>query len=202
MSEATEHDLESERQRLELEKLRLEIKYAPRAFFAQLANTFVVACLAISVLYLFQRPQLEQMKRGHEAMEKQQAISLLIAAQGVSDEQERFKIVQALSASFPENQMLASFTQSNRLLAGLAFRGIATHTLDCIKLRRDITSLDQEIASTEATERNEIAGSSGQPSGLGPVAKIIAEQRRRLQSRRTDLAAEASAKACPPSLGV
>ena len=66
-------DLEAEKLRLEIMKLQNDIKYAKRTFATQLANTIIVAIATASVLYLFQRPQLEQMRQSQLAGEKQQA---------------------------------------------------------------------------------------------------------------------------------
>lgn len=203
MSDRREDEMEEERRRLELTKLRLDIKYGPRSFFAQLANTLVIVVLAVLVLYVFQRPQLEQIRRGQEITERQQVMSLLIAAQSISEERDRSQIVQALSASWPENELLASFARSNQVLANnyLFFRAELPRAVLCSDLRTTAVRLDREISELRAAEHREVVGRSSARVGFGPVARLLAEQRDRLVSRRSQLSNRASENHCPISPG-
>lgn len=196
MRDPPEGDPEVQRRRLELEKLRLDIKYVPRVFVAQIANTLVVACLAVLVLYLFQKPQLEQMRRNQEASEKQQIMSLLIAAQSVSDEKDRSRIVEALSHSFPENKLLRSFAESNRVLATLGYIRADGKIVNCESIRSDMRRLRREVEWVKIARRQEIEGASGGPSGYGPAARLLDEQQQRLLAKMKQLESEDLPRRC------
>lgn len=193
-------DFDTEKKRLEIKKLQTDIKYVRRTFIVQLCNTVVIALATISVLYLFQRPQLEQMRQNQQASDKQQALSLLIAAQNISNSDDRAKVVQALSFSWPENKLLTAFARSNRTLVdarSALYPPSLEQAAKCQDINADIQKLAASIIDLNAeVVREGIGYGKGGISGFGPVAAALREQEERFVTQQDDLVAQAQSIGC------
>lgn len=194
-------DPDTEMRRLQLEKLRLDIKYLRRTFIAQLVNTALVVAVALLVLYLFQRPQLDQLRRNQAETAKHQALDLLISAQGISNDQDRSRVVQALSDSWPENRLLASFARSNHTLAEVRKRQLSEPTAKsgtCGRIKDDVRRLALEQANLMTAEARDIEGPGepGNPRYIPSRAKLLRAQRESVEAELAKLDARATALGC------
>lgn len=102
------------KEELELEKLRLEIRFARRGFALQLANFVTLICIALLVFYFFQRPQVQTMEAARVATEKHQVAQLVIAAQAISGEAERIRVLDMLAEQYPHFPFVIRIARSVR----------------------------------------------------------------------------------------
>ncbi|HET9639724.1 MAG TPA: hypothetical protein VFP12_10995 [Allosphingosinicella sp.] len=197
-----EPDLDQEKQRLELLKLRADINYSRRSLFVQISNTIIIGLVSVLALYLVQRPQLDQMRRNQVAAEKQQAISLLIAAQGISDKRDRAMVVRALSETWPEDRFLSVFADTNRTLADIHISSsakpvpAAESEAECASIRTSSQRLRQDEARLAVSLKAEIENPLSRFRGYGPAANALATQRKLVEKQLAVLDARAETLGC------
>lgn len=107
----------SSKEELELEKLRLDIRFARRSFALQLANFISLVCMALVVFYFFQRPQVQTMEATRVASEKHQVAQLVIAAQAISNEPERLRVLDMLAEQYPSHTFVVRIARSVKSIA-------------------------------------------------------------------------------------
>jgi hypothetical protein len=138
------------------------------------------------------------MRQSQLAGEKQQALTLLIAAQGIASPDDRTRIVRALSSSWPDNQLLAAFARSNGDLVDVRARPTArdrasrcqTITADLRKLSGSISDLNKQVL------KEGIGYGKGGIMGNGPVAAALREQKLRFFDQKDSLLADAKRIGC------
>jgi len=110
-------NLEEEKQQLEIDKLKAELKYIPRNFVAQVVNTLGLAAVALVVFIFFQRPQIEQMEITRASTEKQEVAKLLLSAQAIRDPKDKRDMIQTLSSIYPQHEFVSQIAKSQNVLA-------------------------------------------------------------------------------------
>lgn len=118
MSEEVKDRSESaaSKEELELQKLRLEIQYSRRGFALQVANFITLISIALIVFYFFQRPQVQTMEASRVATEKHQVAQLLIAAQSISSDVERSRVLDMLADQYPHFVFVAKIAKTARTI--------------------------------------------------------------------------------------
>lgn len=110
----------SEKEKLEIQKLRLEIRYIRRTFLAQLFNTFTLLAIGIAVLVLYQWPQIGQMEATRLSSERTQVGAMVVAAQALENVQERNKIIDTLAKQWPQYEFIRDIAAGNAVIAQAA----------------------------------------------------------------------------------
>jgi hypothetical protein len=77
------------KEKLELEKLRLEIRYFRSSFRVQIFNSLVLLVLGSAVLLFFRWPQIVQMESARIENERNHVASLILSAQGISNSSDK-----------------------------------------------------------------------------------------------------------------
>src|SRR5262249_43932103 len=108
------------KQLLEIEKLRLEMKFIPRNHYAQFLNPVTVFVVGLLVFYFVQRPQIDQMEITRLATEKQQVSTLAMSALALDNPQDRATMLNAVNAMYPQYEFLGSLARSQTLLTQVA----------------------------------------------------------------------------------
>ncbi|MEA2898190.1 MAG: hypothetical protein QOJ84_3805 [Bradyrhizobium sp.] len=106
-------DLAEVKQQLEIEKLKLEMKFIRRNHYAQLLNTAAIMFVGLVVFYFFQRPQIEQTER-HEVYK------LAMSALELENEQDKKTMLDALNSMYPQNEHIATLARSQTVLTQVA----------------------------------------------------------------------------------
>jgi hypothetical protein len=153
----------SEKERLEIQKLRLEIRYIRRTFFAQLFNTFTLLAIGIAVLFFYQWPQIGQMEATRLSSERTQVGTMVVAAQALENVQERNKIIESLAKQWPQYEFIRDIAAGNAVIAQAvtpkAPNAVQPERCDALaeelgKLQRTATLLNNRISAELQTARD------------------------------------------------
>jgi hypothetical protein len=120
-------ELAEQKQQLEIEKLRLEMRFISRNHYAQLFNTACLVLIGLIVFYFFQRPQVElaeatrvsterQAEMNRQSNEKHQALSMYMAIRENKSDDERSKAIQLLTAAYPHQEWLGAIAKSEAVI--------------------------------------------------------------------------------------
>lgn len=110
-------DLTELKQQLEVEKLRLEMRFIRRNHYAQLFNTGALVGVGLLVFYFFQRPQLDQMEFNRVLAEKNQIATLVTNALNVESERHRLALLKGIGGMFVQNEFVETILRSEIVLA-------------------------------------------------------------------------------------
>src|ERR1700747_1097758 len=119
MSDTTSLPPSVTKEQLEIQKLKLEIHHINKGFYAQIANTIVIAIVGLLVLILFQWPQVQIMEATRQVNERLQVANAVIAARNIQDPAERAKMLNAIEREWPYS-FVSSVVRSNRAITSAA----------------------------------------------------------------------------------
>ena len=155
-------NLDDTKKQLEIDKLRMEIRYIRRSFLAQLFNTVCLAFIGLSVLYFFQVPQLE-------SNERIQVGNAVLAAQSMANETSRQIVLDQLVRQWPQYEFVAFVATANRRESEA--RKAEAASAECATLAKQIADLQQSANTLSAQYSREASG--GNVSG-GGISSVIA----------------------------
>jgi hypothetical protein len=179
---------------LEIEKLRLEIKYARRTFVLQSTNSLALIVMALLVFYFFQRPQIDILESNRATSEKQQVATLLIAAQNIAKAEDKRRVIQVLVSQWPQHAFLKEVAKSDIVVAESKEEVKTVPPIpsatpptpsnhdperlkDCASLRRHLAELDASTAALRELKLSETQGlGTRRQAGFGPIARTIEDQ--------------------------
>jgi hypothetical protein len=184
-------NLAETKQLLEIEKLRLETKYIPRNFLAQVLNTTALIFIALAVLYFFQRPQIEQ-------TERHQVTSHFLTVHSKKDLAERAAQFDFLAEMYPQYQIIQRMANVTRaLFEKPVIQPGAPKTQLCDSLKQRVNELDRlrhELVTQFDIERSG-AGRTG-IAGIGAIARAIQQQIRDVENELIGLAGQQRGAGC------
>jgi hypothetical protein len=204
---------------LEIQKLQLEIRYIKRSFFVQLLNPICIIAIGLSVLFLYQRPSLEQTELVRLSNEKIQVGNMLHAAQDEQDDAKRQRRLDQLSVEWPQYPQVAAIAlankqeleakeviqQRNSELKEKAEMQEVEHKIRCTNLSSQIAGLKPSVSLLEIEIRAEkylgdAAGSVGK-IGQGPIMRALELQASRVKLELDRARAEFDALSCASLAG-
>lgn len=109
-------DLSEAKQQLEVDKLKLEMRFIKRNHYAQIFNTAALVLVGLVVFYFFQRPQIDQMENTRLATEKQQVATLVINALQIENERDRTNMLKAFTQMYPQYEFVGTLSRSDIIL--------------------------------------------------------------------------------------
>jgi hypothetical protein len=183
----------SEKERLEIQKLRLEVRYIRRTFFAQLFNTLTLLAIGIGVLFFYQWPQIGQMEATRLSSERIQVGTMVVAAQALENVQERNKIIETLAKQWPQYEFIRDIAAGNAVIAQAATpkapNAVQPERCDALadelgKLQRTATLLNNRISAELQTARDAESRRKGEATFFDrlfgqttPAAQAMMQQR-------------------------
>ncbi|MES2443487.1 MAG: hypothetical protein V4574_11715 [Pseudomonadota bacterium] len=191
---STEAGSDEIKRQLEIEKLRLEIKYAQRSFYAQIINTISFVIIALLVFYFFQRPQIDQMEIRRISEEKMQAISIFKSVREISNDIDRKRLIKILEETWPNDPVLASLIKSEAIIANGSLLLSKGSTEGCEKILPQISALERNEAILSAQYNIEVRSAIN--PGVGPYSRDIDQQRNEVASQLAALTKRANELHC------
>jgi hypothetical protein len=200
----------SQKDALEIEKLRLELVYIRRNFWVQAINSVLLISVALVVFYFFQRPQIEQMEATRVATEKLHIVTAIINAQGLDNERDKKKAFDLMATVWPQYSFITSIGESETVIASITptQQGAPTPTVPppplpqlpafprpspslekritealCVDSRSkldDLTRVSIRLQNDIASE--DAGGASGRPAGKGPVWAALTRQQAKVRA--------------------
>lgn len=193
----------TEKEKLEIQKLRLEVRYIRRTFFAQIFNTLALLSIGVAVLIFYQWPQISQMEASRVSNERIQVGTMVVAAQALESVQDRNKIIESLAKQWPQYDFIKEIAASNAVIAQsiivpkppeLSQPAPQSERCDAlakelVKLQKSANSLNVRLQSeVRSREETQIGESSGGPSfferlfGSTPAEQALRQQYSNVQT--------------------
>jgi hypothetical protein len=184
---------------LEIEKLRLELLYIRRSFFAQIANTLTILVLGVAVLSLFQWPQIQSMEATRLAVEKQNVTNDLIAVFNMKDPQDRQRMLIVLADQFPQYGVISTMLRTEQVLSSEAATKSGGPTgRSCEYLSDLLQQLAKAKREVERQLSDEVNGTGGSGrKGAGPIARLLEGQMSDLETAESALEDQKRQLRCP-----
>jgi len=161
------------KEQLEIKKIRTDTLFVKLTFVAQLLNPLTIAAVGVAVLYLFQRPQIEQMEASRLLNEKQQISAALERAVTINSPAQRAITFKVLKELWPQYEAITVAEESRNLLD---LKPPAAMKENCAQILGNLSRLEQARNTLKIEIAAEVSGLRGSLPGTGPIAKVLKSQ--------------------------
>jgi hypothetical protein len=188
----------SEKELLEIQKLRADIHAANFNKWAQFSTPLTVLACGMAVLFLFQQPQIAQMEAARLSNEKIQISNVLNTVMQLSDVPSKKQLLESLVRDYPQHQGIRSIRDSYEIISQPLPKPDSTSENRCDQFISRNSELQSNLTALEERLQAEIKGAFGgtRRPGVGPFARAIMDQTRAVESEIAALKAAANAARC------
>jgi len=165
------------KEKLELEKLKFEVRYMKKSFLIQSINSIGVLLLGALVFAAFQIPQIGIMADTKDENERSHIATIIMDIQkNKVPPEHKIELLETVNTIWPGRDFVISILDSAKstqlvkeLTSDLASMMVSEHYKSCQILSRTITDMEKTSKQLEAQMSKEASGVDGKASRKGAV---------------------------------
>lgn len=188
----------SEKELLDLQKLRADIHAAKFNKWAQFSTPLTILITGMAVLFFFQQPQIAQMEAARLSNEKLQISNVLNSVMQLSDVQSKKQLLESLVRDYPQHEGIRAIRDSYQIVSQTLPMPGGTSETQCdpfVSRNADLQANLTELKQRFQAETFGVSNGSSRP-GVGPLARAIGVQIREVESEIEALKVAAKSAHC------